>query len=161
MEAAFGLLEQLVDDAMSWIDIDLSANGERRNLLWRYCGRGAPPLPGEETKTHGDNDDEETEKENASTMRRYATSPFDLFHYCNSAEAGSVVNCNRHVGESHYSPLWKQLKESLSCTVPIDPGFMTAVPCAATPGLEVLDAATLEWIRVPPRHELHFVIPLN
>ncbi len=36
----------------------------------------------------------------------------------------------------------------LNAALLADPGFMTVVPCAATPGLELLDAATMEWISV-------------
>ena len=42
-------------------------------------------------------------------------SPYDLFAYYNDARAAAQVNCHEHV----------------------DPGILTCVPCAATPGLEL------------------------
>jgi len=45
-----------------------------------------------------------------------ASSPFDLFFYHNSPQAQRTINCHHHV----------------------DPGFLTVVPCATVPGLNIL-----------------------
>jgi len=60
--------------------------------------------------------------------RSQSLSPFDYFYYHNDGAAAGHVNCHEHV----------------------DPGILTAVPCAATPGLELAlppsgDGAAVWW----------------
>jgi len=60
--------------------------------------------------------------------RSQSLSPFDYFYYYNDSAAAAHVNCHEHV----------------------DPGILTAVPCAATPGLELAlpaggDGAAVWW----------------
>ncbi len=55
----------------------------------------------------------------------FSSSPFDLFHYFNTPQS-TQPNCYEHV----------------------DPGMVTCVPCAAMPGLCIVDSCTSEWISI-------------
>jgi len=68
-------------------------------------------------------------------------SPYDLFAYYNDARAAAQVNCHEHV----------------------DPGILTCVPCAATPGLELaIDgawwAAEAAAVDTPPLRPLADIV---
>lgn len=130
VEESFTLLESLVYSAMRWVGEDLASSADESpdHLLERYCHRPShdrSDQPPESSTTDGDGTTTGADRGHSAPLR-FDTSPFDLFYYKNTEASRHVVNCHRHV----------------------DPGFMTVVPCAATPGLELLDAATMEWISV-------------
>jgi isopenicillin N synthase-like dioxygenase len=65
-------------------------------------------------------------RESLNSRQTLSTSPFDFFHYFNTEQAQGAINCHEHV----------------------DPGLMTIVPCAFTPGLEILHPDSKQWLKV-------------
>ncbi|ELR22605.1 uncharacterized protein ACA1_034500 [Acanthamoeba castellanii str. Neff] len=123
---------------MRWVGEDLASSADESpdHLLERYCHRPShdrSDQPPESSTTDGDGTTTGADRGHSAPLR-FDTSPFDLFYYKNTEASRHVVNCHRHVG------------------------FMTVVPCAATPGLELLDAATMEWISTHLT-SLHLITP--
>jgi hypothetical protein len=144
---------------MRWVGEDLASSADESadHLLERYCRRsshdrsGQQPPEGASTTTTTDGDGTTAGADRGHSAPRFDTSPFDLFYYKNTEASRHVVNCNRHVGTAAIRlPETPALlpDTQLNAALLADPGFMTVVPCAATPGLELLDAATMEWISV-------------
>lgn len=62
--------------------------------------------------------------DSGETQHAHYFSPFDIFHYFNTSESSHTPNSSEH----------------------IDPGFMTVVPCSPTPGLEIFDCSTGQYV---------------
>ena len=65
-------------------------------------------------------------KQSSLPQHVHSNSPMDFFHYFNNSASAEVQNCSVHV----------------------DPGILTVIPCASTPGLCVFDQASQSWVEV-------------
>ena len=100
----------------------------------------------------------------------FSSSPFDLFHYFNQQQHNNDNN-----KYDHATKITKKKKDSISkletnqnggnnttskdevmppnCYEHVDPGMLTCVPCATTPGLEIVDRRDGEWLCIEKYHD--------
>jgi len=79
----------------------------------------------------------------------FSSSPFDLFHYFNDAEGESKGKRRRLDSGDVYPPV------VTNCHEHVDPGFLTCIPCADTPGLTVVDETSRQWVEIEQYLEPH------
>lgn len=89
-----------------------------RHLLRDYCKNKGAILDGVV--------DHHSETNYLIEEEKFYPSPYDLFYYPNNESVANIANCTDH----------------------IDPGFITLIPCAPTPGLSIFNTKDGNWVEI-------------